>query len=179
MNVNREADREFLRQMLLSNGIGNAAPAITTLDNRSKVYAYGGKLGHKIPQNYTLPTFKPLPAWQLWHCGNAHIRPFKLLVGSDFNSVAEAKKFSEYSVCMIVFENILEKVKPNMVRENPTDIQIGKSFEVIIREIRSRIPIYNRVDANRTRKRRDQAITTYMKHIRANKEKFPEYIKHH
>ena len=66
-----------------------------------------------------------------------------------------------------------------MVRENPTDIQIGKSFEVIIREIRSRIPIYNRVDANRTRKRRDQAITTYMKHIRANKEKFPEYIKHH
>ena len=26
MNVNREADREFLRQMLLSNGIGNAAP---------------------------------------------------------------------------------------------------------------------------------------------------------
>ena len=179
MNVNREADREFLRQMLLSNGIGNAAPAITTLDNRSKVYAYGGKLGHKIPQNYTLPTFKPLPAWQLWHCGNAHIRPFKLLVGSDFNSVAEAKKFSEYSVCMIVFENILEKVKPDMVRENPTDIQIGKSFEVIIREIRSRIPIYNRVDANRTRKRRDQAITTYMKHIRANKELFPEYIKHH
>ena len=83
------------------------------------------------------------------------------------------------SICMIVFENILEKVKPNMVRENPTDIQIGKSFEVIIREIRSRIPIYNRVDANRTRKRRDQAITTYMKHIRANKEKFPEYIKHH
>ena len=45
--------------------------------------------------------------------------------------------------------------------------------------ILSRIPIYNRVDANRTRKRRDQAITTYMKHIRANKEKFPEYIKHH
>ena len=77
-----------------------------------------------------------MPAWQLRHCGNAHIRPFKLLVG-------------------------------------------GKSFEVTIREIWSRIPIYNRVDGNRTRKRRDQAITTYMKHIRENKDKFPEYIKQH
>ena len=177
--ANREADREFIRQMLSSNGVGNAAPATTTLDNMSKVYTYGGKLGHKIPENYTLPTFKPLPAWQLWHRGNAHIRPFKLLVGSDFNSVAESKKFSEYNVCMTVFENILKNVKPEMVREHPTDIQIGKSFEVIIREIRSRIPMYTRVDGNRKRKRRDQAITTYMKHIRKNKDKFPEYIKQH
>ena len=80
---------------------------------------------------------------------------------------------------MTVFENILKNVKPEMVREHPTDIQIGKSFEVIIREIRSRIPMYTRVDGNRKRKRRDQAITTYMKHIRKNKDKFPEYIKQH
>jgi hypothetical protein len=53
--ANREAYREFLRQILLSNGIGNAAPATTTLDNMSKVYTYGGKLCNKILENYTLP----------------------------------------------------------------------------------------------------------------------------
>ena len=54
---------------------------------------------------------------------------------------------------MTVFENILKNAKPEMVREHPTDIQIGKSFEVIIREILSRIPMYTRVDGNRKRKR--------------------------
>jgi hypothetical protein len=45
---------------------------------------------------------------------------------------------------MTVFENILKNEKPEMVREHLTDIQIGKSFEVIIREIPSRIPMYTR-----------------------------------
>jgi hypothetical protein len=45
-----------------------------------------------------------------------------------------------------------------MVRENSSDIQIGKSFEVIMREIRSRMRMYTLVDANRKCKRRDQDI---------------------
>ena len=176
---NRDDDRKFLKNMLEKNGIGNSASVITTLDlsNKSKKYSYGGKF-HKVPQHYTLPIFYPLPSWQLWHRGNDKIRPFKNLCGSDFNTVAEAKKFSEYRVCMIVFQNILKNAKPEMVRDNPSDIQIGKLFEVILREIRSRIPLYNRIDAaTRKRKRRSQAVTTYMKHIRSNRDKFPEYVK--
>ena len=63
-----------------------------------------------------------------------------------------------------VFKNNFKKVKPEMVRETLSDIQIGKSFEVIIRELWSRIPMHTRVEANRKRKRRDQDITTIMKH---------------
>ena len=63
-----------------------------------------------------------------------------------------------------VFKNNFKKVKPEMVRETLSDIQIGKSFEVIIRELWSRIPMHIRVEANRKRKRRVQDITTIMKH---------------
>ena len=63
-----------------------------------------------------------------------------------------------------VFKNNFKKVKPEMVRETLSDIQIGKSFEVIIRELWSRIPMHTRVEANRKRKRRDQDIATIMKH---------------
>jgi hypothetical protein len=59
------------------------------------------------------------------------------------------------------------------------NIQVRKLSEAIMREIRLRIPMYTLVDANRKCKRRDQAITTYMKHIRKKQDKFPEYIMIH
>ena len=46
-------------------------------------------------------------------------------------------------------------------------------------EVRSRIPMHTRVDANRKRKCRDQAIPTYVKHIFKKKDKFPKYITQH